>query len=111
MNNQVQFVCFWCCVPLDFVVHMNNFISLVLLSAVIHKRRGKKLITKTIQYKLDSSLQFIAVRCNFPFFILKTFKNSFWKTIDFVENLEITQIAGDSCSLPHCDAIRTSVDM
>ena len=30
------------------------------------------------------------------FFILKTFKNLFWKTIDFVENLEMTQIAGGS---------------
>ena len=38
----------------------------------------------------------------------------FWKAIDFVENLEMTQIAGrrrGSCSLRHYDAMRTKIDM
>ena len=55
MNNQLQFVCLWCCVPLDFVVQIDNFFCLVLFSAVIHKGRGKKLISRTIKYKLCSS--------------------------------------------------------
>ena len=55
MNNQVKFVSFWCCVPPYFVVQINNFFSLVLFSAVINKRRGKKLISKIIKYNLDRS--------------------------------------------------------
>ena len=90
MNNQVQFVCLWCCVPPDFVVSINNFFSLVLISAVIHKGiRGKELISKTIKYKLDSSS-----KMQFVFFYPKDIKNRFSKTIDFVKNLEIMQIAG-----------------
>ena len=42
-------------VPPDFLIQINNFFSLVLFSVLIHKRRGKKLISKTIKYKLDSS--------------------------------------------------------
>ena len=61
MNNQVQFVCLWCCVPPNYVVQVNMFSS-VLFSVVIHKRRRKKLTSKTMQ---------------FVFFILKTFKNRF----------------------------------
>ena len=30
----------------------------------------------------------------FAFFILKAFQNCFWKSIDFVKNLEMTQIVG-----------------
>ena len=55
MNNQVQFICLRYCVPPDFVVQINNFFNLVLFSAVIHKRRGKELISKRIKYNLDSS--------------------------------------------------------
>ena len=55
MNNQMQFVCLWCSVPPDFVVQINKFFSLILFSAIIHKRRGQKLTNKTIKYKLDSS--------------------------------------------------------
>ena len=55
MNNQVEFVSLWCFVPLNFVVQINNFFSLVLFSAVIYNRKAKKLISKTIKYKLDSS--------------------------------------------------------
>ena len=33
-------------------------------------------------------------RCSLPFFILKTFKIFFGKTIEFVENPKMTQIAG-----------------
>ena len=46
MNNQVQFVYLWCCVLSGFVVQINDFFCLVLFSAVIHKRWGKKLISK-----------------------------------------------------------------
>ena len=55
MNNEAQFACLWCCVPPDFVL------SLVLFSAVIHKRRGMKLTSKIIKYKLDSfsKMQFV----------------------------------------------------
>ena len=106
MNNQVQFVCLWWCVSPDFVVQINNFFNLVVFSAVIHKRGGKKLITKTIKYKLDSSS-----KMQLTFFILKTFK----KTIDFAKNLEMMQIAGarreGACSLRYYDAVCTKFDM
>ena len=78
-------MCLWCCVPPDFVIQIYNFFSLVLFSAIIHKRSGKKLISKTIKQKLDNSS-----KIQFDFFILKAV--FFWKTIDFVENLEMTQI-------------------
>ena len=42
-----------------FLVQINNFLNLVPFSAVIHKRRGKKLISKIIKYKLDSSSKMI----------------------------------------------------
>ena len=84
MNNQAQFVCLWCCTQPDFVFQINNFFNLVLLSAVIHKRKGKKLISKTIKYKLESSSEM-----QFAFFYLKDIQKVFSKTIDFVENLEI----------------------
>ena len=83
------FVCLWYYVPPDFVVQINNFFSFVLFSAGIDKRRGKTLISKTVKYKLESSS-----KMQFAFFILKTFKYFFWKTIDFIKNLEMTQIAG-----------------
>ena len=50
----------------------------------------------------------------FVFFILKIFNFFLWKTLDFVENLKITEIAGGgtgSCSLRHYDAMRTEIDM
>ena len=84
MNNQVQFVCLWCCVPRDYVVQINNFFGLVLFSAANHKRRGKKLISRTIKYKIDSSS-----KMQFAFFYPKDIQNFFWKTIDFVKNLEM----------------------
>ena len=84
------------CVPLDFVVLINNFFSLVLFPAVIHKR-GKKLISKTVKYKLDSSS-----KMQFVFFYPKDIHTFFWKTIDFVKNREMTH--GGSCSLRHYDA-------
>ena len=43
----------WCCVPPDFVVEINNFFNLVLFSAVIHERRGKKLISETIKHQVE----------------------------------------------------------
>ena len=69
----------WCCVPPVLVVQINNFFSLLLFSAVNHKRGGMKLISKRIKYKLDSSW-----RMYFAFFILKTFKT-------FLENYQFSQ--------------------
>ena len=89
MNNEAQLVCFWCCAPPGFVVQINNFSSLVLFSAVIHKRRRKKLISKTIKYKLGSSS-----KMHFAFFYPKNIEISLWKIIDFVENLEMTNSRG-----------------
>ena len=77
MNNQVQFVFLWCSVPPDFVVQTKNFFSLVLFSAIIQKRREKKLISKAIEYKLDSSS-----KMQFVFFYLKDIQKAFWKIID-----------------------------
>ena len=105
----MQFLCLWCCVPSDSVVHINSFFSLVLFSAVIHKRRGKKLICKTIKYKLDSSS-----KMQFVFFYPKDIQTFFWKTINFVENLGMTRSrgrGGSSCSLRHYDAMGTKIDM
>ena len=100
--NQVQFVClfvclFVCCVPPNSVVQINNF-RLILFSAEIRKRRGKKLVSKTIKYKLGSSSKMpfaIFPRKTFIYlfiylFIIYLFIYLFiyLKTIDFVENLE-----------------------
>ena len=80
---------------------------MILFAAVIHKRRWKKLISKTINYKLDSSS-----KIQFAFFI-----NFFSrKTIDFVENLEWRRRQGVGrrgglCSLRHYDAMRTKIDL
>ena len=74
MNNQVEFVCLWCCAPLDFVVEINNFFSLVLFSAVTHKRKGKKLISKIIKYKAASPS-----KIQFAFFHPKYIQNFFGK--------------------------------
>ena len=51
---------------------------------------GKKLISKTVKYKLDSSS-----KMKFAFFYPKDIQKYFWKTIDFVKNLEVMQIAED----------------
>ena len=104
MNNQVQFVCLWYCVPPDFVVQVNNFFSLVLFSAVIHKRTGEKQISKTIKYKLDSSS-----KAQNP----KDIQKFLCKTIDFVKNLEMKQIegGGGSGSLCHYGAMIRKIDM
>ena len=65
--------------------------SSVLFSAVIYEQAGKNLISKTVKYKLDSSS-----KMQFAFFYRKDNQNIFWKTIELVEYLEITQIAGGS---------------
>ena len=75
MNNQVQFVCLWCYILPYFVVQLNNFCSLVLFSTVIHQRRGKKLVSKTIKYKWDSFSDM-----KFVFFILKSCKKFFQRS-------------------------------
>ena len=71
-----------------FVVQINTFGSLVLFSAVIHKRKEEKLVNKTIKYKLDRSS-----KMQFAIFYPKNILIFFLKIIDFVENLEMTQIA------------------
>ena len=66
---------------------MNNFFSLVLFSAVIHTRRGMKLMSKIIKYKLDSSS-----RMQFAFLYPKDIKKKkIWETIDFIKNMKMTQ--------------------
>ena len=97
MNNLLQFVCLWCCVPPDFVVQINKFFILVLPSAVIHERRGKKLISKTTKYKLDSSskMQFVFFHPKDLFyFICFIHLKICLETIDSVKYLEMTQIVG-----------------
>ena len=105
MNNLVQFVCLWCCVLPDFVVQI-NILQLGSIFRLIHKRRGKKLISKTIKYKFDSSS---------IFFILKTFKNFFRKTITFAKNLKLMQIARGwgvgVCPLHQYDAMHLEIKM
>ena len=84
----MKFERLWCCVSPDFVVQIKNFFSLVIFSAVLHKRRGKRLINKTTKYKLDSSS-----KIQFAYFHPEDIQKVFWKTINFVENLEMTQTA------------------
>ena len=62
---------------------------MVLFSVVAQKRGGKKLINYTIKYKLDNSS-----KMQFVVFYPKDTQIFFWKTIDFVKNLEMMQIAG-----------------
>ena len=106
MNNQVLFVCLWCCVSLDFAIQI-NFFSLVLFSAVIHKRRGKKLISKTIKYKLDSSS-----KMQFAFLSKR-------HSIFFMENYRFCGKSGNEANnkgwgiiffLRHYDAMCTKID-
>ena len=66
------------CVPPDFVVQINNFFSLVLFSTTIHEWRGKKLISKTIEYKLDSSSKMYWCNLN-----LKKFRKVFLENYRF----------------------------
>ena len=50
----------------------------------------------------------------FAFFYPQDNQIIFWKTIDFVKNLEMTQIAGErgeSCFVGHYDVIRTKIDV
>ena len=53
----------------------------------MHKRRGMKLIRKIIKYELD-----IFSKMQFVFFYPKDIQIFFCKTIDFVENLKMTQM-------------------
>ena len=51
----------------------------------------------------------------FTFLYSKDIQKYFWKTIDFVENLEMTEMAGGGeslwGSLRHYDAVRKKIDM
>ena len=49
----------------------------------------------------------------FAFFCPKNVQKIFWKTTDFVENLEMKQIAGGggSSSLRHHDTMRTKIEI
>ena len=77
------------CSTLVCRLKLNGFFSLVLFSAEVHKRREKQLTRKTTKCKLDS---FSKMRSTF--LLSRTFKTVFSKTIDFTENLGITQVAG-----------------
>ena len=86
INNQVQFVCLWWCILPHFVV-INNFFGLVLFSAVIYIWRGKKLVSKTVKYKLDSSSNM-----QYAFIYPKNIQKLYRRITDFAENREITLI-------------------
>ena len=104
----MQFLCLCCCVAHDFVVQINNFFSLVLFSAIIHERTGKKLISKTIKYKLDSSS-----KTQFVFFYHKDIQNCFLENYRFCRksgnDANCRGWRGGSYSLCHDDAIHTKI--
>ena len=106
----MQFLRLCCCVPHDFLVQINNFFRLVLFSAVIYKRTGKKLISKTIKYKLDSSL-----KTQFVFFYYKDIQNFFLENYRFCRksgnDSNCRGWGGGSYSLCHDDAIHTKIIM
>ena len=77
MNNDVQFVCLWCCALPGFVLQINNLFSLVPISAVIHNKKEKRLIWKAIKYKLDSSSNM-----QFAFFYPTDIQKNFGKLSD-----------------------------
>ena len=70
-----------------------------------------ELIRKIIKYKLGSSS-----KMQFTFLYPKGIQNFFWKTINFVKNLEMTQKAGGRgdhvlCVIMTHEAMRTKIDM
>ena len=85
-----------------------RFVVLVLFSAVIHKRRGKKLISKTIKCKLDSS-----PKMQFAFFDPNDIQELFGNLsiLSKIWKLRKQQGVGRSCSLRHYDAVRTKIDI
>ena len=113
MNNQVHFLCVCVCVcvcvscvSLDFAVQINNFFSLVLFSAAIHKSRGKKPISKTVKRKETIYQDKI-----YLYFIPKTLTF-------LLENYRFCWQSGNDansrwhkCSLHHFDAIHTAIYM
>ena len=114
INNQVQFVWLRCYVLPDVVVQIKNFSSLVLFSAVFHKRRGKKLISETIQYKLECSS-----KMRFAFFYPKDIQKFVLENYRFCRksgnDANSRGLEGEeaswSCSLRHYDAVRRKIDM
>ena len=106
----MQFLRLCCCVPHDFLVQINNFFGLVLFSAAIYKRTGKKLISKTIKYKLDSSL-----KTQFVFFYYKDIQNFFFGKLSILPKiwkwLKLQRVGWGSYSLCHDDAIHTKIIM
>ena len=73
-SRAVQNITHIIAVPPDSVVQINNFFSLLIFSAVIHKRREQKLICKSTKYKLDSSS-----KMRFAFFLnLKAIQSLFF---------------------------------
>ena len=110
MHNQVQFICLWCCVPPHFVVQINNFFRLTLFSAVIDKRRRKKLIIKIIKYKINSSseIQFVFF---YPKYIQKFFFEKLSSHRKSQNDANSSKARGESCSLRHYDAMRTKIDI
>ena len=87
INNQVQFVCSWCYVQPHFIVQIYNFFCLILFSALIHKKRGKKLIRKITKRNLDSSSKMYTLSV----FILKSFKL-------FLENYQFCRKSGNDAN-------------
>ena len=107
--NQVQFVClFVCCAPPNSVVQINNFFRLILFSAEIRKRRGKKLISKTIKYKLGSSSKMpfalFPERHLFIHLFIYLFENNWYCRKSGMTHMAGGGGGGRSCSLRHYDA-------
>ena len=85
-----------------------RFVVLVLFSAAIRKRRGKKLISKTIKYKLDSS-----PKMQFAFYDPNDIQELFGNLsiLSKIWKLRKQQGLGRSCSLRHYDAMPTKIDI
>ena len=122
MNIKMHFVCLRCRFQLDFLFQIHNFCithTHTHIHTYIYTQKHtnthththththtnrKKLISKTVKNILGSSskMPFVLKRINFFYF---------WKTINFVKNLEITQIAErrKAFSLRHIDVISKTI--
>ena len=105
----MQFVCLLSCLRPYFVVQINNIFRLVLFAAITHKRRGKKQISKTIKYKLDSSS-----KMQFVFFYPKNIQKYFLENYQFYRkcgNDAKSRGVGGVMFLHYYDALRTKIDI
>ena len=86
---------------LNLQFKLNSFLRLLEFSAGSRKRREQRLTKKTIKYK---------GRCNLPFWLqghLKLFLENYY----FLENFEMTQLAGDGRIMLFTTLLRTAYKM